>query len=258
MLTAWPGKLATRTSEHKLHAHPQSRSLDWRLRREAGGRAVDPDLAQLPCAVRHNEQHDSLLPRPRVHCMSSFLSTTSLSLSFSLFLSLCLSQRGTARQHGLTERIYTTVCRGQARSLTHRQQSGLLSSLIRCCLCCVKQIPRMLRSTGCCQLWSCEPANIQKILRHEKNSIYFTAEARLAIWTCWATASACVTVSSATPSVAYRVLTSPCLHFLLPCAMPAAAEVRRPPISSGLGLNMGPGIGAFGGSRPRCTLPTTC
>ena len=55
-------------------------------RREAGHRAVDPDLAQLPCAVRHNEQHDSLLPRPRVHCirMSSFLSTTSLSLSQSL------------------------------------------------------------------------------------------------------------------------------------------------------------------------------
>ena len=83
-------------------AVPQSRSLDWRLRREAGRRAVDPDLAQLPCVVRHNEQHDSLLPRPRVHCMSSFLSTTSLSLSLSLFLSLCLlSQRGTARQHGL-------------------------------------------------------------------------------------------------------------------------------------------------------------
>ena len=203
---AWPGKLATRTSEHKLHAHPQSRSLDWRLRREAGGRAVDPDLAQLPCAVRHNAQHDSLLPRPRVHCMSSFLSTTSLSLSLALGSGLVVTERHCAPAR--FERIYTTVCRGQARSLTHRQQSGLLSSLIRCCLCCVKQIPRMLRSTGCCQLWSCEPANIQKILRHEKNSIYFTAEARLAIWTCWATASACVTVSSATPSVAYRVLTT--------------------------------------------------
>jgi len=31
------------------------------------------------------------------------------------------------------ERIYTTVCRGPARFLTHRQQSELLSSLIRCC-----------------------------------------------------------------------------------------------------------------------------
>ena len=156
----------------------------------------------VPC-VTMSSTTVSCLGREYIACPP--FSRRPLSLSFSRS-GLVVTERHCAPAR--FERIYTTVCRGQARSLTHRQQSGLLSSLNCCCLCCVKQIPRMLRSTGCCQLWSCEPANIQKILRHEKNSIYFTAEARLAIWTCWATASACVTVSSATPSVAYRVLTS--------------------------------------------------